>query len=157
MTRALTIGVMLAALAAPAALSAQTPAKPVTFGVSGGLSLPTGEFGEARNTGYTLAGHAYFKPASLSTVRLRGDVAYDDWDLKEFDSKTRTIAVVGNVVYDFPAQSTSIVHPDIRAWRVPGLCRSSVHGAPDHSGDGLTATTKYSVSPKHDVGTPTCC
>ncbi len=111
MTRALTIGVMLAALAAPAALSAQTSAKPVTFGVSGGLSLPIGEFGEARNSGYSLAGHAYFKPVSLPMVRLRADMVYDDWDLKEFDSKTRSIAVVGNVVYDFPAQSTSLVHP----------------------------------------------
>lgn len=111
MTRALTIGLMLAALAAPVALSAQAPAKPVTFGVSAGLSLPTGEFSEARNSGYTLAGHAYFKPVSLPIVRLRADMVYDDWDLKEFDSKTRSIAIVGNAVYDFPAQSTSLVHP----------------------------------------------
>lgn len=111
MQRTLRACALIAALAAPAALAAQSADKPVSFGVSGGLSLPMGDFGDARNTGYNLTGHVYLKPASLTAVRLRGDVGYDRWDVDGFDASTRSIALAANAVYDFPAQSTSIVRP----------------------------------------------
>lgn len=111
MKRALRACALIAAIAAPAALSAQSTDKPITFGVSGGLSLPMGDFGEARNSGYNITGHVYLKPASLASVRLRGDVAYDRWDVDGFDASTRSIAFAANAVYDFPAQSTSIMRP----------------------------------------------
>jgi hypothetical protein len=111
MKRALRACALIATIAAPAALSAQSSDRPVSVGVSGGLSLPLGDFGDVHNSGYSIAGHVYFKPASLKSLRFRGDVAYDRWDIDGFNANTRSIAVAGNAVYDFPAQSTSIVRP----------------------------------------------
>lgn len=46
-------------LVAPAILSAQSSA--VGFGVSGGLSVPTGDLGDAVDAGYSVAGHVFLK------------------------------------------------------------------------------------------------
>lgn len=109
MTRALRLVGLAAALAAPALLSAQTAAdKPVSFGVSGGLSMPMGDLGDVANSGYTVGGHVFFKPASISAVRFRGDVAYDKWGVKNAggNADLRSLSVVGNALYDFPSEST---------------------------------------------------
>jgi opacity protein-like surface antigen len=112
MKRSLPLLALAAMIAVPAALSAQSTDKPVSLGVSGGLSLPMGDFGESRNSGYTIAGHLYFKPASLKSLRLRADAGYDRWDIEGANANTRNISVVGNVLYDFPVQSsTSITRP----------------------------------------------
>ena len=111
MKRVLRACALIAAIAAPAMLSAQTTDQPVSFGVSGGLSLPMGDLGDVAKSGFNITGHVHFTPASLTSVRLRGDVAYDRWDVDGFDASTRSIAFAANAVYDFPAQSTSIVRP----------------------------------------------
>lgn len=112
MTRALRAFGFIAALAVPAALSAQSTNKTVSLGVSGGLSLPMGDFGEGLNSGYNITGHVYFKPASLQAIRLRGDVSFDRWAVDGAgDANSRALGFTGNVVYDFPTQSTSMVKP----------------------------------------------
>jgi opacity protein-like surface antigen len=111
MKRALRACALIAAIAAPAALSAQTSDKPVTFGVSGGLSLPLGDGSEEVNTGYNITGHLFYKPATLKSLRLRADVSFDRWDYDGIDANTRALGVTGNVVYDFPSSSTSMVRP----------------------------------------------
>ncbi len=111
MKRVLRACALIAASAAPAVLSAQTTDQPVSFGVSGGLSLPMGDLGDVAKSGYNITGHAYFKPASLSSVRLRGDVSFDRFDYEGADATTRLLGLAGNAIYDFPAPSTSIVRP----------------------------------------------
>jgi len=115
MKRALRACALIAAIAAPAALSAQTVDKTVSFGVSGGLSLPMGDLGDVASSGYNITGHVFFKPSALQAVRLRADVSFDRWDYKDvvvFDGSTRSLGFVGNVVYDFPMESsTSIMRP----------------------------------------------
>lgn len=112
MTRTLRALVAMAAIAAPAALSAQSADKPVSFGVSGGLSLPIGDSGEGLNSGYNITGHVFFKPASLKSIRLRGDVSFDRWSVEgEDDASSRALGFSGNAIYDFPTQSTSMVKP----------------------------------------------
>ncbi len=112
MKRALRAFGLVAALAAPAVLSAQSNNKPVSLGVSGGLSLPMGDFGEPLNSGYNITGHVYFKPASLQAVRLRGDVSFDRWAFDgSGDNSRRALGVIGNVVYDFPTPSSSMIRP----------------------------------------------
>lgn len=99
----------LAAVAAvPSLLSAQSASdKPLSFGVSGGLSLPVGDLGDGASSGYVVAGHVFFKPASLKAIRLRGDVAYDKWGVKESggDADLRSLSLVGNAIYDLPSSS----------------------------------------------------
>ena len=114
MNRALRAVALVAAIAAPAALSAQTSERAVGLGVSGGLSLPMGDLGDAVNSGFNITGHLYFKPAALQSVRLRADVSYDRWDYKEavgFDGNSRLIGFAGNAIFDFPTESTSMVKP----------------------------------------------
>jgi opacity protein-like surface antigen len=108
MTRTLRVVGVVAALALPALASAQAASEqPISYGVSGGLSLPTGDLGKAANSGYSVAGHVFYKPASISAVRFRGDVAYDKWGVKQSggDANLRSLSVVGNALYDFPAES----------------------------------------------------
>jgi opacity protein-like surface antigen len=60
---------------APAVVSAQSST--VGFGVSGGLSLPTGDLSNAVDAGYSLAGHLFLKPSATESLRFRGDVSFD--------------------------------------------------------------------------------
>jgi opacity protein-like surface antigen len=79
--------------------------------VSGGLSLPMGDFGEGLSSGFNVTGHVYYKPASLKSLRLRGDVSFDRFDADGVDGSFRSLGFAGNVVYDFPTQSSSMVKP----------------------------------------------
>jgi|EP01012_Entosiphon_sulcatum_P017635 opacity protein-like surface antigen len=103
---------LAAVVAAPALLSAQASSdKPVSFGISGGLSMPMGDLSDAVNSGFAVAGHVYFKPASLNAVRLRGDVSYDKWGSKSTAVKAdfRSLGFVGNAIID--VKSSSSVQP----------------------------------------------
>jgi len=59
-------------IAAPAG-GQQASSLPVTFGISGGLVIPTGDIGNTNGSGFNLQGHATIRPASLP-VGLRGDL-----------------------------------------------------------------------------------
>jgi Outer membrane protein beta-barrel domain len=111
MKRALRALGLIAAIAAPAALSAQSSDKPISLGVSGGLALPMGDFGEGLSSGFNVTGHVYFKPASLKSIRLRGDVSFDRFTADgNSDFSFRSLGVAGNV-YDFPTESSSMIKP----------------------------------------------
>ncbi|HEY0928406.1 MAG TPA: outer membrane beta-barrel protein [Gemmatimonas sp.] len=111
MKRALRMFGLAAAIAAPAALSAQASSdKPVSFGVSGGLSLPMSDLGDAAESGFTAAGHIYFKPASMASLGFRGDVSYDRWTTKFSDDvNLRSLGFVANALYS--VNSSSMVKP----------------------------------------------
>lgn len=96
---------LVAALAMPAALSAQSD-KAVGVGVSGGLSLPMGDLGDGSDAGFTVAGHIYLQPSSLKAFRLRGDVSYDKWGSKaSSDANTSALGFVANAVFDLGTSS----------------------------------------------------
>jgi hypothetical protein len=104
---------LLAGLAAlvmtPALLSAQGASKKaVTFGVSGGLSLPVGDLSDGASSGYMVAGHIWYTPSTIKLLRFRGDVAYDSWDAKGSGSANinqRSLAFVANGIYDLNSKS----------------------------------------------------
>ncbi len=85
-------------LMTPAMVSAQSSA--VGFGLSGGLSVPTGDLGDAVDAGYSIAGHVFLKPASMRSVRFRGDVSYSGFDYKGIDASYRSLGFVGNALLD---------------------------------------------------------
>ncbi len=99
-----------ALIAAPAMLVAQS-AKPVTFGVSGGLSLPSGDLGDEVESGFLLAGHVWFAPVALKRVGFRADVSYDGWRAKVGDLKSRSLAGTANVILHPSAKSESSMAP----------------------------------------------
>lgn len=87
-----------AVMVAPAMLSAQSSA--VGFGVSGGLSVPTGDLGDAVDAGYSIAGHVFLKPSSMKSLRFRGDVSYSGFGYKNIDASYRSLGFVGNAMLD---------------------------------------------------------
>jgi hypothetical protein len=119
MTRSLRALVIMTNMAAPVALMAQvampaetgTTRRAAAIGVSGGISLPVGDAGETLSTGYSVAGHLHFAPAALMLLRLRGDVSFDRWGIDGSNGNVRSLAFVGNALYDFPVQSTVMARP----------------------------------------------
>ena len=83
----------------PAMVSAQSSA--VRVGVSGGLSVPTGDLGDRVDAGYSIAGHVFLKPSSMKSVRLRGDVSYDRFAYQgNIDGHRSNLGFVGNALLD---------------------------------------------------------
>ncbi|WP_411279008.1 outer membrane beta-barrel protein [Gemmatimonas sp.] len=88
-----------ALMVVPSMLSAQASA--VGFGISGGLSVPTGDFGDAVDAGYSIAGHVFLKPASMKSLRFRGDVSFDSYAYKgNIDGDARVLGFIGNALLD---------------------------------------------------------
>lgn len=102
---------LVAALSVPAAMTAQSTSRTVSLGVSGGLALPTGDFGEGLSSGYSVAGHVFLKPAAIQSLRFRGDVSYDRWDIENTDASFRSLAGVANALFEVPAQANATVRP----------------------------------------------
>lgn len=127
-------------LAAPVALSAQTVARPVSFGISGGLSMPTGDLSDRADAGYVVAGHVFYKPASMQALRFRGDVSFDRWSVKNAvegsDASTRSVGVVANALFDFATNSTSTVKPYVLGGF--GLYNNKTTAAESSNGGGAT-------------------
>lgn len=88
-----------ALMVTPALVSAQSSA--VGLGLSGGLSVPTGDFGKGVDAGYAIAGHVFLKPAATKSLRFRGDVSYDRYSFNSnVDGNFSSLGVVGNALYD---------------------------------------------------------
>lgn len=109
---ALSAATLLASSAASAQLGGVNP---VSFGISGGAAIPTGDFGDAFKTGYSVDGILTIKPPVLP-VSFRGEVGYTRFDAKDFDgadvrAHTRFISGVANLVYTFPSPATSVIRP----------------------------------------------
>lgn len=98
MNRFAKFGAVAALLMTPAMVSAQSSA--VGFGLSGGLSVPTGDLGDAVDAGYSIAGHVFLKPASMKSLRFRGDVSYSGFDYKNIDASYRSLGFIGNALLD---------------------------------------------------------
>jgi hypothetical protein len=110
MKRSLRIFGLASLLALPVAAHAQNQ-KSVSFGASGGLSLPMGDLGDAAEAGYSVAGHVYLKPSSMKNLAFRLDVSYDSWGAKgvsdlegDFTRSTRSVtgshSTIGDVSFN---------------------------------------------------------
>lgn len=98
------VGIALCA-ALPAAAQAQTStARPISFGVMGGASVPVGDFGDGADLGFTLGAHLMLAPTSMPALAFRADLTYDRWNLKGIgasivDGNSSTLGVMGNVIF----------------------------------------------------------
>lgn len=103
--------VVLGCAAAATTVRAQgtmQPASPVSFGVSAGLALPMGDFGDAVKTGFNINGLVHYTPATLP-ITFRGELLFQRFGAKDnvagAGGSSQVIAVVPSVVYDFTTQS----------------------------------------------------
>ena len=121
-----------AVMVAPAMLSAQSSA--VGFGVSGGLSVPTGDFGDAVDAGYSIAGHVFLKPSSMKSLRFRGDVSFDRYSYKgNVDGNFRSLGFVGNALHDLTSSG------GVRPYVLGGL--GAFNGKTTRKSGSLTVST----------------
>jgi opacity protein-like surface antigen len=93
---------LLAMSASTAQAQTAAAARPVSFGVSGGLSIPTGDFGDFFDSGYNAGALLEFTPrVSPLAIRVEGD--YQRFGVKDVDSNTdlRMISGIANVLYKF--------------------------------------------------------
>jgi opacity protein-like surface antigen len=99
------MGLALMATAANAQ-SIVPAAKPVSFGISGGLSMPNGDFGDAFKSGYNISGLVQFQQPTWP-VAIRVEAQYQDFSAKEgVDASVSTIGGLANVLYYIPTKST---------------------------------------------------
>lgn len=103
-----------AALASAETAGAQdVTARAFTFGVSGGLSVPMGDFADGVKSGFNAGAHLAFKPAALPFgVRVEGQ--FNQFDLKgleelgeNIDGSARIISGTVNGVFGVPAASSA--------------------------------------------------
>jgi hypothetical protein len=84
------------------------------FSLGGGVSIPTGSFGDVFKTGFHGLGAVSFTPTG-SPVGIQIDGSYtqfkSDEDITGNDSKLQLIAGTANVVYKFPTAEASKFHP----------------------------------------------
>jgi opacity protein-like surface antigen len=106
---ALSAALALATAVSAGAVGAQGT-RPFSLGVSGGLSVPTGDTGDGLNAGFNVAGHLGLQSSALP-IGLRFDLAYNRWDLESVDASFRSLAGIANVMLNFPRPSGSTVRP----------------------------------------------
>lgn len=101
----------LALMAATANAQSMAPvAKPVSFGIAGGLSMPTGDFGDAVNTGYNISGLVQYKgPMWPVALRLEAQWQHFGIDSDVIDAGVRSLGALANVLYYIP--SAGMVKP----------------------------------------------
>jgi hypothetical protein len=117
MKRSLRFVGLAAFVALPALVSAQDAPRPVSFGISGGLSLPSGDLADGLNSGFNVTGHIMLRPASFTNLSFRGDVNFDRFGAKDVggvsgeDFNFRFLGGTANAVYAFPQSTPGMVRP----------------------------------------------
>ena len=112
MKRSMTIAGLAAVLALPCAAGAQQ-AKQISFGVSGGASLPMGDLADVADVGFNVTGHIALKLEG-KPFHLRGDVSYDKWNAKKdggdsenVDASLSALGFTGNLIFPLGDASAS--------------------------------------------------
>lgn len=119
-------------------LMAFAPSAQAQFGVSAGISLPTGEFGDAANTGYSVNGMLGFSVATMP-VGFRAELGYNAWEGKEgTNAEFSTLSGTGNVIVKVPMMAA-------RPYLIGGIgaFRGKQEGSINVPGVGVSS---YSVS-----------
>lgn len=140
--RAFAHAALTTAAVALTAAAAQAQVNPFGFGVSAGAAVPTGDFADGVNTGYSVDGLVTLR-VPASPVSFRGEVGYTRFGYKtsafeedvDVSGNVRFISGVANVVLTFPAGPTAVVRP----YLIGGL--GIYNGRNSFSGGGVTVNT----------------
>lgn len=136
----------IAALAfSPAIVPAQDAIRSVSFGVSGGASVPVRDLGDVAETGFNLGAHILLMPTSLKNVSFRGDVSFDRWDFsgvgaQAVDAQQRALGVMANIIF----KSASAM--SIKPYAIAGL------GLINSKVSGTVGNVTYSGDSKSNLG-----
>ena len=82
-------------------------AKPISFGVSAGAAIPTGDMGDGLNTGFGITGLADMK--THLPVNFRGELSFNRFGAKDMpqgvNGHARIFAGIANAVWAIPTKS----------------------------------------------------
>ena len=139
------VGIAVCA-ALPVVSQAQTStARPISFGVMGGASVPVGDFGDGADLGFTLGAHLLLAPTSMPALGFRVDATYDRWALKGVgasvvDGNSSTLGLMGNVILKSSSAMT------IKPYVIGGL------GLLSSNTSGSVAGVKFSGDRDNNLG-----
>lgn len=74
---------------------------PFQIGASGGIAFPTGDLGNATNTGYNIAVSVGYKP-QLMPLAVRGEAAYNQFGFQGGGGNINIPSFTGNLEYELP-------------------------------------------------------
>lgn len=135
------VALAAAALGASAA-QAQLPANPFSLGISGGAAIPTGDAGDAFETGFSVDGIIGIR-APLLPVSFRGEVGYTRFGVKNIDDvNLRMISGVANAVYTFSAGPVAVVRP----YLIGGIGAYNLKATGDNVPDDSDNETKVGLN-----------
>lgn len=125
--------------------------KPFSFGISGGASIPTGDFSDGVNTGYNFGGHISLGTPALP-ISFRGDVNYDNFGAKPVsganDANAHIWSYTANAVYEIPTLS------GIRPYVIGGIGGFTPTATASSTYGNVSTSASYSSGTKFgfDVG-----
>jgi len=109
------VAVAMGLAASAAAAQAQVPSvNPLSFGVSGGLSVANGDYSDFVNAGYNLSGMVGLHLPALP-ISFRGELQYQRFGFKDqqgisVDGNSSTLGGIVNAIYQLP---TPVISPYI--------------------------------------------
>ncbi len=89
-------------MAATPVAQAQFSSNPFQIGAAAGIAFPTGDLGNATNTGYNVTVAVGYSPPALP-IGLRFEAAYNEFGNKVIGGKTNIPAFTANAVFALPA------------------------------------------------------
>lgn len=153
-TKSVAAAVMFtASVSIAGAQAAPSLAKPLTFGISGGAAVPTGDLSNGTrvglsgvNTGYNLTGSLAFA-LPLIPFGIRADAAYNQFGTKHlafptsangssYNADVRVLGFTANLVFPLPLQATVL-----RPYLIGGLGAYNVRTSP--FGVGSSTQTNF--------------
>jgi hypothetical protein len=100
MTRFIRAACACAFVAIAGAARADAQAHPIRYGVTAGVSLPTGDLGNAVNSGFHVGGLIDITPANMPTVQWRFEAAYTKFAGDNTGVDIRELSATGNAVLE---------------------------------------------------------
>jgi len=93
--------IAVAGIAAAAPTAQAQGYNPFQIGASGGIAFPTGDLGNATNTGYNIAVVLGYKPA-LMPLAVRAEAAYNQFGFQGGGGSINIPSFTGNLAYELP-------------------------------------------------------
>lgn len=105
------VAVAMGLAVSAATAQAQVPSvNPLSFGVSGGLSVASGDFGDVANAGYNVSGLVGLHLPAMP-IRFRGELQYQRFGFKDVVPITGNSSTLGAMVNAIVQMPTPLVSP----------------------------------------------
>ena len=151
------VGALFASTGPAIAQGSTSIIKPVSFGISGGVAVPSGDLSNGTGNGFTGVNTGYDVTASLAIALpvlpfgLRGDASYNSFGQKNFafpanvgntsyNSGVRVASFTANIVYQI-----SLPAPIVRPYLIGGVGAYNTHFSGAPSGQQSSTNAGFNI------------